>query len=487
MKRSKWLGIVLCLALVVALVGCSKKAEPTASTVAPAESAAPKAADPTVAPATAAPTDAPAEDITTKKISISVVFPDVSDTARTALEKEKVKRFIAKYPNVKVTPDTWQYNPTQIGAKAAGGQLPTVFKTYATEGKMLVDKGWVADITDLFSKYEFASQINPTLLNQYKLGDKVYGIPQDGYVSGIGINKKLLDAKKVPIPPMDWTWADLLATAKAANDPAKGIAGITPMGSTNDAGWNFTNFLFTAGGEIQTVADGKVTAAFNSAAGVKALEFYKTLSTEKLIPKTWATLNWTPTMQSFGKGQTAMVIGGVDGPVEMAVNQGALKPDDVLIYPIPAAEAGGKHYGVLGGNFFVFNPKASKDEIEMAFRYATFDYFAQDGIDSLEKTIQDQKAKNKYYVPKSMDYYDPASEYGQKVAAMYAKYDNVYQYSAEFLKLAEGKPEAQALGQDYYAEMTKNIQAVFSKKDADPKALMESAAKSFQAKLDAAK
>jgi multiple sugar transport system substrate-binding protein len=481
MKRSK-LGFILSLVLVFALVaGCSKKAEPTDS-VAPTASTA---ADPTAAPAD--PTAAPTDDISTKDISISVVFPDVSDKVRTELENEKIKRFNAIYPKVKITPDTWQYNPTQVGAKAAGGQLPTVFKTYATEGKMLVDKGWAADITDLVNNYEFASQLNPNLLNQFKIGDKVYGIPQDGYVSGIGINKKLLDAKKVPIPSMDWTWADLLAIAKAVNDPDKGIAGITPMGNTNDAGWNFTNFLFTAGGEIQTVADGKVTAAFNSDAGVKALEFYKTLATEKLIPKNWATLNWTPTMQSFGKGQTAMVIGGVDGPVDQGINNGSLKPEDVLIYPIPAAEAGGVHYGVLGGNFFVFNPKASKDELEMAFKYATFNYFSQEGIDDLEKGIQDQKAKNKYYVPKPLDYFDPASEYGQKIAAMYAKYDNVYQYSAEFSKLAVGKPEAQALGQDYYAEMAKNVQAVFSKPNADPKALMEASAKAFQAKLDAVK
>jgi ABC-type glycerol-3-phosphate transport system substrate-binding protein len=466
----------------VALVGCSK-----AATTKPADSSAPATAAPaTAAPtvaATAAPTAAPE-----KKISISVHFPAKDQKELTVLEEEKVKRFNAKYPNVKITPDAWQYAPGEIGAKASGGQLPTFYQTYATEGKFLVEKGWAADITGLINSYEFAKQLNPSLLNQFKIGDKIYALPQDGYITGIGINKKLLDAKKVPIPSMDWTWADLLSTAKAANDPAKGIAGIAPMGKGNESGWNFTNFLFAAGGDIETVgADGKVTAASNSDAGVKALEFYKSLSTAGVIPKNWATLGWGEAMGAFAQGKAAMVIGGVDGFPDQGLNQGGQKLADMLVYPIPAAEAGGKHTGIWGGNFFVFNPKASKDELDMAFRYATFDYFQQDGIDSLEKSIQDRKKNNKFFVPKPLDYFDPASEYGQKVAAMYAKYDNVFQYSPEFNKIAVGKNEAQFNGQDFYAEMTKNVQAVFSKKDADTKALMASSAKAFQAKVDATK
>jgi multiple sugar transport system substrate-binding protein len=474
-KRSKWLTIFLSLS--IALVGCSKSTTPK-----PADSSAPA----TTAPANAS-TPAPTAD-PAKKITISVHFPAKDQKELTALEEDKVKRFTAKYPNVTITPDAWQYNPTEIGAKASGGQLPTFYQTYATEGKFLVEKGWAADITSLINSYEFAKQLNPSLLNQFKIGDKIYALPQDGYITGIGINKKLLDAKNVPIPSMDWTWADLLNTAKAANDPAKGIAGIAPMGKGNESGWNFTNFLFAAGGDIETVgADGKVTAASDSAAGVKALDFYKSLSTEGVIPKNWATLGWGEAMSAFAQGKAAMVIGGVDGFPDQGLNQGGQKISDMLVYPIPATEAGGKHTGIWGGNFFVFNPKASKDELDMAFRYATFDYFQQDGIDSLEKNIQDRKKNNKFFVPKPLDYYDPASEYGQKVAAMYAKYDNVYQYSPEFNKLAVGKNEAQFNGQDFYAEMTKNVQAVFSKKDADTKALMASSAKAFQAKVDSTK
>jgi hypothetical protein len=154
---------------------------------------------------------------------------------------------------------------------------------------------------------------------------------------------------------------------------------------------------------------------------------------------------------------------------------------------VPAAAAGGKHYGVLGGDFFVFNPKASKDEIEMAFRYETFDYFLPEGIASREKDIQDRKKNNKFYVPNALEYFNPDSAYGKQMKAMYDKYDNVFQYSDDLVKLGEGKAEAQFNGQDFYAEATKAVQAVFKDKNADTKALLDTAAKAFQVKLDAIK
>ena len=163
------------------------------------------------------------------------------------------------------------------------------------------------------------------------------------------------------------------------------------MGKGNEAGWNWTNFLFEAGGEIQTVADGKVTAAFNSEAGVKALEFYNKLAWEaNAIPQDWA-LGWGDAVGAFAQGRTAMVIAGPDGPVDQGLNQGGMKPEDILVYPMPAAEAGGKHTGVLGGDFLVINPNATKDEQQMAFQYAVFDYFSDKGLESVEANIQARK------------------------------------------------------------------------------------------------
>jgi multiple sugar transport system substrate-binding protein len=104
---------------------------------------------------------------------------------------------------------------------------------------------------------------------------------------------------------------------------------------------------------------------------------------------------------------------------------------------------------------------ASKAEQEAAFNYIVFDYFSDAYLQSLEKNIQEFKAKGQFFVPPHMDYYKADSEFGKKVQALFAKYDNVYKYDEASNKLLDGKPEAQFGTQEYYAAMTNVIQEVF--------------------------
>ncbi|MCR2802322.1 ABC transporter substrate-binding protein [Paenibacillus soyae] len=439
--------------------------------------------DPSAAPSNDVGAPPAEEDITQKKVSISIYYPTPDRVEDRALEDDKIKRFNEVFPNVEVIKSDWQYNPNEIGIKMGANEAPTLFNTYASEGKFLAEKGWAADITELFNNYEFKDQMNPVLQDLFTVDGKVYGIAQRGYPTGVAVNKKMLDEKGIAIPPFDWTWEDMLNTAKAVSDPDAGISGIAPMGKGNEAGWNWTNFLFTAGGDIQSVDGGKVTATFNSDAGVKAMEYYNQLKWEaNAIPLDWA-LGWGDAVSAFAQSRTAMVIAGPDGPVDQGLNQGGMSPDDILVYPIPAYEKGGKHYGVLGGDFLVINPNATKDEQEIAFRYATFDYFSDKGLESLEQNIQARKADNKFYVPAVLQYFKSDSEYGAKVTELFGKHDNVYQYGQETLGLIDGKPESQFNTQDYYGAMTNVIQEVFSKEGVDIKAQLDMTAKLVQEKF----
>ncbi|NOJ71792.1 ABC transporter substrate-binding protein [Paenibacillus alvei] len=414
------------------------------------------------------------------KVTISIYYPPPDQIEKRTLEDDKIKRFVKQYPNVKVVKSDWQYDPNQIGIKMGANEAPTLFNTYATEGRFLAEKGWAADITGLFHDYAFHDQMNPILQDQFIIGGKVYGIAQQGYVTSTIINKRLLDQKEIALPSFDWTWDDMLATAQAAADPSKGISGIAPMGKGNAAGWNWTNFLFGAGGDIQKVEDGKVTAVFHLEAGIKALAFYQRLAWEaKVIPQDWA-LGWGDAVGALVQGRTAIVISGPDGPVDQALNQAGMKPEEIVVYPIPAAEKGGKHIGILGGDFLVINPKATKEEQEMAFRYATFDYFTDTGLLSIEASIQQRRKDQKYFVPPVIEYFTPDSTYAEKVKAIYEKYDNVYQYPSATMELMEGKLETQFNTQEYYATMTSVVQDIFSRKDADPKTVLEEAAQLVQ-------
>lgn len=420
------------------------------------------------------------EDITQKKVTIKIHYPLPDETTLRTQEDDKIARFQAKYPNVTIIKDDWKYDINEIGVKMASNEAPTFYNTWATEANFLVERGWVADITELWNNWEYKDQINPVLQNQFIVDGKVFGVTQNGYITSTVVNKKLLEAKGVAMPSLDWTWDDMYNAAKGAADPKKGISGIAPMGKGNEAGWNWTNFLFEAGGEIETNVDGKVTAAFNSEAGVKALDFYKKLRWEaNAIPQDWA-LGWGDAVSSFQQGRTAMVIAGAFDVIQAALNEGGMKPEDVVAYPMPAMEKGGKHYGILGGNYLVINPNATKDEQEMAFRYITFDYFTDDALKAAEDTINARKAEGKYYIPTPLEYFSDDSEYAAKIKAIYDKYDNVYKYDPQLFTLLEGKPEAQFGTQDYYATMSNVVQESFSKKDTDSKKQLDVAAQYVQ-------
>lgn len=84
-------------------------------------------------------------------------------------------------------------------------------------------------------------------------------------------------------------------------------------------------------------------------------------------------------------------------------------------------------------------------------------------------------------MPPHMDYYKADSEYGVKAKdIILAKYDNVYRYADESNSLLDGKAEAQYNTQEFYGAMTNVIQEVFSKKNVDLKAALDTAAKTVQ-------
>ncbi|MFC5450347.1 ABC transporter substrate-binding protein [Paenibacillus aestuarii] len=445
----------------------SNSASPSAGTATPAASSA----------AAASATPAPSKKIT---ITAESFKPDQKE--KNDQLDQRINRFKAKNPNVEFKKDDWQYSPLEIGVKMASNSAPTEYTTYATEGKVLVDKKWVADITDSVNAWAHAQDMNDLLSKPFVVNGKTYGVPIDGYVMTITLNKKLFAQKGVPLPPMDWTWDDLLDAARKINDPAKGIAGFIPMGKGPEAGWNWTNFLYAAGGDVQKLDNGKVVATFNSDAGLKALEFYKKLKDENLIPQNWA-LGYGDALSAFAQGRGAMVMCGSGNAADTAINEGGISKDDLVVYPIPSMTKGGKHTGVLGGNYRVINPKADKETQQMAFKWITDEYFTDEFLTSTQKEIEDRKAKNRVYIPQPINYWKDSSDFGKKYSDLLAKYDNVFKYDPQLLSLWDGKPEAQYEAQKYYAEMANVIQKVFTTKNVDLKKTLEDTSNKVQSEV----
>ncbi|MCL6458298.1 MAG: extracellular solute-binding protein [Gorillibacterium sp.] len=414
-------------------------------------------------------------------VTISVQYAKADNPVVLAMMDEQVKSFQEKYPNVIVKKDTWQYSPTEIGIKMAAHQAPSTYGTWATEGKTLVGRNWAADLTEFMNNYPHAAEFNEALIAPFMIDNKQYAIPESGYVLPVTINKKLFADKNVPLPTPDWTWDDFYAAAKATADPAKGIAGFAIMAKGNEGGWNWTNFLYQAGGTAQTVADGKVVSSFNSEAGVKAMEFLRKLRWEgNALPQNWA-LNYGDTTNLFKQGRAAMIL---INDIEDAVNTGGMDKDDLLVLPMPSMEKGGEHIGVMGGQFSIINPEEPLDVQQAAFNYRTFSLFQDTGLELTRNDLKDKQSKGQVKMPDLTPYYKPDSEYGKKAQAVLDEFkDTVFQVDPEVSKLMVGVPEPAYNGQDYYAALTNVMQQVLSEKDTDIKVLLDAAAKKFDAEV----
>ncbi|MBN2980551.1 MULTISPECIES: ABC transporter substrate-binding protein [Cohnella] len=422
-----------------------------------------------------------------EKVTITIQYPKPDQEVERAAMDDRIKRFQEEYPHVEILKSDWHYSDggaATLGVKLAAGEAPSYYNTYATEAKILTDNGYAADLTKFFDQYEFKDQLNQKLLDIFNVDGKYYAFPQGGYVMTVGLNAKLFREKGVELPGYDWTWDDLIAAAKAVNDPAKGIAGFAVAAKGNSAGWNMTNFLYQAGEFVEETKDGKVTTTLNSPAALKVLELYRQLRWEhNVLPGDWNLEN--PDLSNLYKqGRLGIVFHS--NSLNTGINDGGFAPEDAKIYPLPSMEKGSPNYAITGGNFYVINPQQTEAQQEMAFKFITYDYFKDSGIETEEKKIQERQAKNQMHIPDLMPYYSPDSAYAAKMEELYAKYPGVvYEFDPAFLEIynANAKPEPPFHAQDFYAIMTNVIQEIFSNEKADLQKLLEEGAQELQSEF----
>jgi multiple sugar transport system substrate-binding protein len=106
---------------------------------------------------------------------------------------------------------------------------------------------------------------------------RVIGIPALVDNLAVVYNKTLFAQAGLTPPAANWTWPQFVADAKKLTDPAKkqyGTAYVTP--GNEDTVWHWEALLWEAGGSI--LAPGDKKAAFDSPAGLQALNALRTMS-----------------------------------------------------------------------------------------------------------------------------------------------------------------------------------------------------------------
>lgn len=163
-------------------------------------------------------------------------------------------RFKQKHPDVSVEDNfvpvsTWSEYANKVVAQVAGGQAPDIINIAIEGTRLVVSKELLMPLDDLLASdpggQELISDVDPALLDAFKVDGKIWQIPHSWNNMVIYYNTKMFKDAGVEPPKADWTWQDFLALAKqfttgSGADQVYGFAipnfnfGLTPWFLTND-------------------------------------------------------------------------------------------------------------------------------------------------------------------------------------------------------------------------------------------------------------
>jgi len=167
---------------------------------------------------------------------------------------------------------------TKLSAGFAGGSYPDISYAFGNWAGDLAASGKTQDLTDFVADPSFAWTEMPAAARTVATSEgKVIGVP--ALVDNLALiyNKKLFDAAGLAYPTDDWSWEQFREAAKKLTDPATGTYGTAySVSGSEDTTWHLWPLLWQNGGKI---LEG-TKPAFNSEAGVKALETLRVMAVD---------------------------------------------------------------------------------------------------------------------------------------------------------------------------------------------------------------
>jgi multiple sugar transport system substrate-binding protein len=412
--------------------------------------------------------------------SLTVVtndLPPTSDPGDTRILQNLVAAFVQQHKGVTVKPTLDQYSSQTYFAKAAAHTQEDAVDAAFTEPPLMIQRKTVADVTNQVKKESFfSSYVSSALAIATGPDGKIYGLPYAGYELGIMYSKKLVKAAGIDPSQPPQTWADFRAYAKRI--AATGVPGFIELSSGNTGGWHLTNWVYTAGGDLESVSGGKTTAAFNND---QAVAWLTQLRDMKHVDKSMTNdvlVGYNDGLQAIATGKAAMV---VEAPDTLVTLKSSYQADmtDLAMWPMPQ---NGGNAVLTGGHVYVFKVGDNADLLQAAVDWCSYYRF---DLDVVENYTANQAAAG-------LPVGGPANilftgDYQAKRTAITNKYANLPQDNYTLFSEAKLtlRPEPPTQTQQMYAALDPVVQAVLSNPNADPKSLLAAAAQQFQTVLDA--
>ncbi len=305
------------------------------------------------------------------------VGEDASDYAK-ELEALQDEMLAEKFPDIKINKVlkvTGTDYRQEYDKALMAGEAPDIFGRFSyTDIPTRIKNGTVADITELVKNWDMKKEgkVITTFDDVINDNGKWYAIPRSAYVRGCIANTKVLKENGFDTTKMPRTWAEMAEIGQKITDKSVPRIGYILMGMDWCA-WPFTNWVWSAGGDmIKKNSDGTYKITFNEEAGVDAAEYWHDMvwkynMTQKNV---LSTLEENGTTISNGTG--VFTWDEYSNLNQEKVKESGLSMTDFTVFAVPTKDESIPAPSLAGGEVVTFNPKASPEVLEAAFRVATY-------------------------------------------------------------------------------------------------------------------
>ncbi|MFN4156239.1 MAG: ABC transporter substrate-binding protein [Paracoccaceae bacterium] len=252
---------------------------------------------------------------------------------------------------------------------SAGGSAPDALSLDLIYTPAFAEAGQLRDMTDFAKSLPYFDQLSPAHLSVGTVNDRIYGVPFSGDASFLLWNKDLYE--KAGLDPENGpdSWAEIKEHAQAISALGNETYGFYFSGNCGGCNiFTFAPLIWASGGDI--LADAGKTATLTSPEAVAAINFYREMATEGLVPAGSQTDSGSNFFAAFANGNI-----GISPSGSFAI--GALNnnyPD--LNYGVTylPGQTAGQVSSFAGGDNFVISAGTDEGKVPAIQAFIEFAY-----------------------------------------------------------------------------------------------------------------
>lgn len=240
-------------------------------------------------------------------ITLSMQNPDVktADPATWAIVQafEKANSNIT----VKVSGQAVAEHLQSLSIAAQSNTLPDVFWVYKATAEEMLKAGKIMDLKPTLDGLGITSNLPKSTVSNFTAGKKIYGVPYQGLLTGLWVNKKILSDNGLEVPK---SFDDLVNVAKTLK--SKGIVAISDGANQSSFSvWSFLVWLDRFGFQDKIAGILNGSESYDNADFVRMYQHIAELRDAGAFASNVSTQTYQQAVDQYLKGKAAMLDAGV--------------------------------------------------------------------------------------------------------------------------------------------------------------------------------